>query len=189
MNWLVFAVLTWFAMGLDLGLRNVLSLGDSAIAPRFTVVLLVFICIHAPPGAMMLAAILVGLLLDAVSTVPEAHTANPVMIIGPFSLGCMLAAYAILTVRSVMQRKSPFTLAVLVLVGSLLVEVVRLTLLTVRSFYDDLALEGAAASLGTGFGVAVYSAVLAVLLAPLLGAVRRPMRFQGQSSIGFVMHS
>ena len=189
MNWVAFALVLWVTMGLELGLRNLLALGDSSIAPRFALVLLVFVCLHAPPGALMLASIVIGVLLDVVSVTPASETSSPMVIVGPYALGCMLSAYAILTMRSVMQRKSPFTLGVLGLIATLLVEVVRLTLLTVRGFYDNLALEGATASLGLALGIAAYTAVLAFLLSPILGALRRPLRFQGQSGMGFVISS
>lgn len=188
MNWLVFLLLTWLMMGLDIGLPDLLVLGKGTIHPRFAIVLLVFVCLHAPPGALMLGAIMIGLLLDIVHKVPE-QAGGDLVIIGPYALGCMLAAYAILTVRSVMHRKSPITLATLALLATLLIEVVRLTLLTARSFYDGLALESAASSLGNSFGVAVYTAVVALLLAPVLGALRRPLRFHPTSSMGFVIHS
>ncbi|GAB4515929.1 MAG: hypothetical protein Tsb0013_20530 [Phycisphaerales bacterium] len=189
MNWLVFALMMWVMMGCDLGLRSLLALGSSSISPRFALVLLVFVCLHAPPGAMMLASVAIGLVMDIVSVTPMAETSAPLVVIGPYTLGCMLAAYAILTVRSVMQRKSPFTMAALALVATVLVEVVRLTLLTVRSFYDGLALEEAATSLGTSLGIAAYTAVLAFALTPVLGALRRALRFHGSSGMGFVIHS
>lgn len=187
MNWIIFALLLWVSMGLDLGLRGLLQLGDSAIAPRFGVVLLVFICLWARPGALMLGAVFVGLGMDIFTDVYITGQEGAITVLGPYALGCMLAGYTIFTVRSVMQRKSAFTLAALTLLATLLVEVVRITLLTVRSFYDDLALDGAVAALGTGAGTAVYTGLLALLLAPLLNALRKPMRFQGQSGMGFVI--
>lgn len=189
MSWLVFLILLWASMGLDMGLQNLLRVGDSAITPSFGMVLLVFICLHARPGALMLGSIVIGLSMDVLALTPEVGEGARLVVIGPYALGCMLAAYTILTVRSVMQRKSPFTLAALALLATLLAEVIRLTLLTVRGLYDTLVLDGAASSLGTSLGVAVYTGLLALLLAPLLAGLRRPLRFQGGPGGGFVIHS
>jgi len=189
MSWLVFALATWVTLGLDVGLRELLRLGDSSVSPRFAMVLLVFVCLWARPGALMMAAILIGLLVDALPLMSERGAGATLVVLGPSALGAMVAAYTILTIRSVMQRKSPFTLAALTLIATLLVEVIRVTLLTVRSFYDDIDLDGAIASLGTSAGIAAYTALLALLLAPLLNLLRRPMRFEGTTGMGFVIHS
>ncbi len=188
MNWLVFALIAWVAAGFEVGLRDLLVLGSGSVAPSFLVIALVFVCLWAKPGPMMLGAALLGLLMDVLRVEPVRETGASLVIVGPYALGAMLAAYTVLTVRNVMERSNFVTVGVMCLITTLLLEIVRLTVLAIRSMYDDVIREAATPAFGTAIGIATYTALAALLLTPMLNRLRKPLGAGSGARSGFVMH-
>jgi hypothetical protein len=181
-NWLVFVFLAWVALGLDVGLRDAIAIGDSSITPSFALILCVFVWLWARPGALMLAAILIGLALDVLQPI---HAAADPVVVGPTTLGMMLAAYATFTIRGVMLRGNPVTLAVLCALSMLLVRIVAVVLLEIRSAYDHTITLSAWASIGTAGASALYTGLVAALLSPILRWLRPLLRFYDDTHSGF----
>lgn len=167
MNWVVFAIVAWVLFGCQVGLRDVLQLGDSSIAPSFVIPLLIFVALWARQGTALVAALLIGVMLDLIHTWPT-ERGQDIVILGPWAFGCMLAAYTTLNLRTMMFRKSIITIAILCIIGAAIAQIFGLALLTVRSTYDDIVLPSAAAELWPRLASAVYTGATALLIAPVL---------------------
>ena len=176
MNRIAVAVVAWVLLGLEAGLMNAMELGHTGIAPSFVTVLAVFVALAATPGQTVWTCLLLGLCLDLTNPMtlhtPEGAT---VTIVGPFALGFVLMGQFLLTMRSMLIRHNPLTMAAMVLVGSIIVHVFVSAAFTVRSVYDPLAWE-LWPELTRRLGVSAYSAVIAfpmalalIPAAPLLG--------------------
>jgi len=136
MRWLVFAIAAYLALGLEVGLRPLLVVGNAT--PGVVLILLVFIATAATPGVTVAAAVVLGVLLDLSTPWPASGVADTV-IVGPHALGMTLAAYMLLQVRTMLFRESPLTLACLTLVAGLFLHLAVVFLLTARGFPMPLA--------------------------------------------------
>ncbi len=167
MNWVVFAIIAWALFGFQVGLRDALQLGASSIAPSFVIPLVIFVALWARLGAAMVAALIIGLTLDLIYTWPT-DRGEELVIIGPWSFGCMLAAYTVLNLRTMMFRRSIVTVAILSVIGAAIAQIFGLALVTVRSTYDDILLPSAAAELWPRLASSIYTGALALVIAPAL---------------------
>jgi len=168
-NWLVFAVFAWLALGLETGLKDALQLGSSGVAPSFVMTLLAFVAASSTRSAALWAAASVGAALDLLNAQPVPGGVDEVVVFGPYTLGCMLAAYATVTTRPLVFRRSTIALAFLTFVFAAMAAVVVTALLAVRSWYDPTIEIAAGRELLLRLGAALYSAGLALLLGPALG--------------------
>jgi len=184
MNWFMFGLAAWLSMGLERGFRPALKLGGGDIAPYFPVVLVAFVALWAPAPQALLGAVVVGVVWDVLSPVAVADGGS-VVVVGPHALGLGLAAYTVVTVRGVMLRKNVLTLAMLAGLGGALTQLVAVSLLVVRSLYDEVVFPSALGALGGRLGSAVYTALLAALLTPVLGFVRPLFSFRPIGGSGF----
>ncbi len=167
MNWLVYAILAWIALGLEQGFRPALQVGSVNIAPSFVLILMVFVSLWVRASAVIPAAMILGACLDMLNKVPTS-TGETVVVLGPWALGCALAAFLILNLRAMVFRRNPLTLAVLCFIASFAAEVVVLAILMFRSWYDILVLQPAAAELTQRLLTALYTGLVSILIGPLL---------------------
>jgi len=180
MNWVVFAVISWVLLGCEVGLRDALELGDTAIAPSFVMTLVVYISLWARTGPALLAAMVIGVALDLIDVWPSAG-GDAVVILGPWTFGCALAAYTGINFRTMMFRRSSITVAMLSVLATGVAGVFGLALVMVRASYDDILLPSAAGELWVRLASSLYTGALALLVAPALQFVgpwlgmRRPM--------------
>ena len=86
-------------------------------------VLLCFVSLLAPGALTLWAALLLGLIADALAGTP---------IVGPHALGFMLGAYLVLQLRGLVFRESVFTLAFMTLAAGVFVHLAAVALLAVR---------------------------------------------------------
>lgn len=166
MSWIAFAVATWVCFGLETGLRDALRLGTGGVAPSFVVPLLCFISMHASPREVVRAALVLGLVADLTSAqalVPAEYAT----IVGPRVLAYAVAAQLVLALRGVVISQNPLTLGVLSVPASLVITIVTTALLTIRSFYDPIAIAPSH-DLLQGLGTALFSGVSAIALALVL---------------------
>lgn len=119
MNWLIFAMITYAAMALEMGLEPMPVLGRVS----FMLILAVFVGLMARPHAVVCALLILGVLVDL---------KHLVGLIGPAALGYGVGAYAVLRLRSLVFRESILALAVMVFAVGLCVQLVIVALLTVR---------------------------------------------------------
>lgn len=186
MNWLVFAVLAWLFLGLELGLKDALQIGPLGIAPSFVLVLLTVVAMSARPIHALWGAFLLGVLLDLTNAVPSKDAGPVLTIIGPGALGCPLAAHLIISLRALMIRRNPLTVGFLSAVSGLVTSVVFVAVFSLRSRLDPIpwnATEAlvvhASSALYTGL-VGIPVALVLLPAAPLLGMPTHPQRRTGR---------
>lgn len=169
MNLLVVAIVAWICLGLEVGFRAALQLGDQAIAPSFVLVLIVFLGLWARPVQLLGVSMVLGALLDLLNLVPAGT--ESIVVLGPWALGCTAAAYTVLNFRAMVFRRNPLAVAFLSTAGAMVANIVALSLLAFRAVYDDLALAGAGTELWLRLASSLYTGVLSLLLSPVLGAL------------------
>jgi cell shape-determining protein MreD len=167
-SWPSFVIALWLALGLELGLRDALEVGQSTISPSFVMVLLAFVAASAPRATALWAALAIGLALDLTSVLPASDRPEAVTPVGPAALGCVAAAYTVVVMRGSMIRRNPLTLPVLSAVASVTLVVVWVTLLEARSWYDPMVDIRAGQELWRGLLRALYTAALALPFGALL---------------------
>lgn len=169
MNRLAFALLAWLALGLELGLKGALELGDTGIAPSFVVPLGVFIALGAAPARAVWFCIVLGVLLDLTATAPvRAGAPGGMTIVGPWALGMAMAAQLVLALRGMMIRTQPLTLAFLSVLGMGVAQVVVVAALTAHNLLHGDLVWRAGAELGHRLGSAAYTGALGLLMALVL---------------------
>lgn len=180
MNWLVFLIVAWAVLGMEVGLRDAFQVGTSAIAPSFLMVLLVFVALWARPATLLAASAAIGVLMDLVHQIPT-RDGETVVVVGPWALGCMVAGYTVLNFRGMMFRRNPITAGILAVIAGAVAAAVVVALLRIRGSYDRIEFGGAASELWPRLASALYTGVVAVPMTWLLQRAgglmgfRRPM--------------
>lgn len=187
MNWLVFAFVTWIMLGLELGLKSSLRLGDSSIVPSFLAIYAVFIATAAPPRSSQWACLILGALMDLTAPVLRFDAASSFTVLGPNALGSLLMCQLVLSVRGLLFRRNPLTIAVLAAVGFAVWQVVVTAVFTVRSFTGDPTVWSPAGELGSRLASSLYTGLLALplgllllIFAPLFAFQFVPSRYPGR---------
>lgn len=176
MNWLTFGLFAWVALGLELGLKGGLRIGPS-IAPSFVMVYAVYLALLAPHRTALWTSFILGLLADLTTRIGLAGLDRTVTLVGPHTLGYLLAGQLVITMRAMMIRKNPFTMAVLAVLASAVAAVVIVAVYSLRSIIigDPLAfqptqelIQRLASALYTGLLALILSLVL-IPMAPAFG--------------------
>ncbi|HMN95912.1 MAG TPA: hypothetical protein PKC43_09980 [Phycisphaerales bacterium] len=134
MRWSVFLVAALLVTALDGSLMGLFSVGGTA--PSLAPLLVVFVAMHAPRPTAMWAGMLVGLLAD-LSTPLVDGTLRPIHLIGPAALGYLFAVNLVLPLRSMVLRRNPLTLVVLVALASFGCGLVITAIWTARSLLGE----------------------------------------------------
>ncbi|HYE03427.1 MAG TPA: hypothetical protein VD963_09360 [Phycisphaerales bacterium] len=180
MNLPAVVILAYLALGLELGLRPALAVGGG-VAPSVLFPLLVYICLFAPTRQALWSALAFGVAADLVSPWTTPGGGRQLVVVGPGALGYAAGAYLTLTVRALVIRRNPLTLAVLSVIAMALAGVVSVFLLSLRSLYDPhLAIQPAPelvrrtlSALYTGLSAGLMGVVLVPLAGPLGFAERK----------------
>ncbi|MDX2147626.1 MAG: hypothetical protein SFZ23_08905 [Planctomycetota bacterium] len=165
MNWLGFAILAWFLLGLELGLKPALGLGPAGIAPSFVFPLLTLVAMSAPPAIVHWACLSLGVMLDLTFPIELRDGKPPIVLLGPYALGSLLAGQLIVTMRGLMIRRNPLTLAFLCTCGYAVCQVVVVAIFTLRHATGTPLLWDAPEQLLARLGSALYTGVLALVMA------------------------
>jgi hypothetical protein len=176
-------VLSWLAIGLEVGLRDSLALGGTSISPSFSLCLLVFIASFASEKGTRWTCVALGLAMDLLSPVLLTTAAGEARIIGPHVLAYLLAAQLVLQARSFMMRRNPVAIGVMCGAAALLCGIVLTTIYTLRSWMLDPMEWNAMRDLWTRLGSAVYSAGVGVLVAYALLPLAEALGMSKTSSI------
>ena len=175
MNWIVFAIVAYVCLALQEGLRPLLSIGTAS--PCLLIVLAVYVGLHASSATVVWAWLALGVCIDLTSTTVPG-------IVGPAAVGYLAGAFAVIQLRTLVFRESVVTLAALVLVCGIFVELVVVAMYTLRGvgFLTGEPIPGWDGSdqLVHRFLVLVYSAVAAVPLGPVLFRVGPFMGFHAK---------
>lgn len=172
MRWLPFLLVAWLMLGLELGLRPALKVGPYPIAPSFMFALAAAVALIGPPSVVYRAVLVLGICVDLTFDVVRAGGVT--RIVGPYALGYLVAAWFIVTTRTLMFRRNALTLGFLALAGALLMNVVVVALLTLRAVYDPIdwqATEQLGSRLASSLLTGAAAAVLAPILLPLTGVM------------------
>ena len=139
--------------------------GVGRIAPDLLAVLAVFVALWASNLVdALLAAWILGFAVDLISG--GGPGVDPP--IGPMPIGYVLAAWLTFSLREGLFREKPLPQAMLAIVFVLISHVVWLVLQAIRAG----SAEGLATMLAQAGGVAVYTALVAPFIHPLLWRVR-----------------
>lgn len=162
MSFGVYALALWVVLGLELGLRSVLRVGDTGVAPSFVLPLVVFVGLYAPARVTTVAALVAGLLIDLTSpvTLPGGATA---VVPGPNALGMVLAGQLVLGARGLVFLNSPVTLIVLTPLAGVVWQIAVTAAFGARELYDPIGFQ-AGTQLTQRLMIAAYSAAPAVVL-------------------------
>lgn len=184
MRWTIFVIFAFAALVLELGLRNLLKLELAGNAsPSFVLILAVFVAMWAPPRVALWSGLILGLLLDLNN--PFVENGSEYALIGPAALGYVLGAYAVVQLRGLVYRDSPFALAALVFVGGIFVHLLIVAVLTLRGL-PILAYPipdwHAAPQLYQRFWELLYTAIVAVPLGFILLRTMPLWAFEGVKS-------
>ncbi|GEM_PF-1021357 len=187
MNWIVFGIAAWLVLGVQWGFAGALKLGSTDIVPYFPVILVVWVGLWAKASHAMAAALVVGALWDIKAHVTTI-SGEPVVVLGPQALGCLLGVYLVLTLRGVMLRKNFLTIVMLSGVAALLCQLVATVLLTTRGAIDPAVYFGPPlGEFGGRAASSLYTGAAAALVGPALEALKPLFGFQGGSGSGFRM--
>ncbi|HYE60532.1 MAG TPA: hypothetical protein VD997_00925 [Phycisphaerales bacterium] len=178
MNWLLFVVIAWLFLGLEQGLRDAFALGALGFAPSFAFVLMAFVAMSAPRTTVFWTAAALGVCLDLLFRLPMPQSTGMVTIVGPHAIAYALAAQLILSMRALMMRRNPLTLGFLAFVGALLALIILNGIYTIRDAAGAPIEWQPKRQLVAAMGSALYTGVLALVLAfvllPLTGALGFP---------------
>jgi len=176
MNWIVFLVVSWFALGLEVGF-DALRLAPGDVAPSFVIPILVYIALSAPAKHALWAALLIGALLDLTWIIPRDDLAEAT-VIGPNALGALIATQLVLSLRGMVIRKHPLTLVVLSIASASVMGVVVVAFMTLRELYGDPIDFSPTGELGTRLLSALYTGATALVWAVVLRLMEPMFLFQ-----------
>ncbi|MCC6579369.1 MAG: hypothetical protein IT440_02945 [Phycisphaeraceae bacterium] len=170
MRWPVFAILAYLFLGLETGLRGLLSLGGHT-SPSFVLILMVFLGLYAAPTQALTASLILGLLVDFTRPV-AVDDLTTVVIPGPMAIGFFVGAIMALQLRGLVRR-SLIGLAATVFIAGIFVHLIVVALLTLRGLPWLLAHPipawSASDQMVRAFFELLYSSLLALPLGYLLG--------------------
>lgn len=179
MNWLTFTITAYIGYALQLLLAPMWSINGRE--PMLLLILLVFVALQAPGMHAAWAAIVLGLLMDVLLNDYQTD------LIGPWALGLLAAAYALVQMRNLLFKDSMFTIAIMTFVAGIFAQLVATTLHTMR---DNIAVFGntpvenfsAVDQLYHGFGTLLYTAIVAIPVGYLLLKSQSLWGFSGRRS-------
>ena len=112
MRWGVFILALAVCLTLDISFLQVLAIGP--IFPGVCGALVVYVALFAPRQTALWAALITGVMLDLGSPALFGES-QMVHVIGPHALGYVFGAYLVLLLRSIVVRRNPLTVGMLVL--------------------------------------------------------------------------
>ena len=169
MRWGVFILALAVCLTLDIAFLQVLAIGP--IFPGVCGALVVYVSLFAPRLTALWAALLTGVMLDLGS--PALLSTDQVIhVIGPHALGFVFGAYLVLLLRSIVVRRNPLTVGMLILPCLLAASLVYMGLWSIRTFYVETQVpwvgDTAVGELGRLMGWAFYSAIIGIPIGWLL---------------------
>lgn len=173
MNWIAFLVAAWVAFGLEMGLKSLLSIGKTEMAPSIVLPLAVYVAMHASPRAVFWTCLAIGLTIDLTSPVDLAR-GGAAVIAGPHALGLALGGQLVISLRGMLIRDNFLTLGVATVLAGLVMHLMVVAIFVVHRLYGDPVLIDPAGALARRTVASLYSGGVALGLAFLfrpLGAV------------------
>ena len=167
-------IATWIFLGLELGLKDALSLGHEHIAPSFMFCFLTFLAMFSSHPRPLWCAIGLGLLMDLTFRVPLRDGTGTATLIGPYALSYLLSVQLITALRGLVIKRNPLTVGFLSFVGSIVCQIVLVGILSIRMWWGD-AIFGPTAPPSQELLARLASAAYTGLLGCGLGLVLFPL--------------
>jgi len=129
MSWLVFLLTAYLLTAIQEGLAPLWSIphgspGTASASPSLLLVLVCFVALLAPGTTAGWAALVLGLIADALAPTP---------MLGPHAIGFMLGAYVVLQLRGLVFRESVLTLSFMVLTAGVFSHLAAVALIAIRA--------------------------------------------------------
>ncbi|MFK7960646.1 MAG: hypothetical protein AB8G96_08965 [Phycisphaerales bacterium] len=169
MNWTLLAVALFLSFAADVSVAHVLSFKD--VSPSFSLVLVVFLSLHAPRNAVPWIGWGAGILMDLLSPIPHGPMGvGP--LIGPHALGWCFGSYLVMLVRTMLFKRQIHTVGAMTLMFAAAASLLAVFMLALHSMYEPVAVGwaegGAIRELLRRLGGGLYSALIALVLGPVL---------------------
>ena len=183
MNWLIFVLITYLFLLMQTGLTSLLGLPDAqGVSPDFLLILAVYVGLLAPAKTVAWSMLSIGIVANLL---PGPVPGGPIL--GPEALGYLAGAFAVLQLRTLVFRESVITLAIMVLVVGMFIQLVTVALYTTRGLPfllgDPVPAWSASKELVDRFLMLLYSSAAAVPLGIMLIRLRSVFNFTpGQRS-------
>jgi len=165
MNWLAFALFAYVGLAAQAGLRPLLAIGETS--PKFLIIVGVFIALMSAPNTALWAMLILGVLADL-----QPGPIQGGVIIGPHALGYLLGGVVVMQFRTLVFRDSLITVAAMVLVSGLFVELCAVAIYALRGMPwllgEPIENWRAADALFTRFLSLVYTTIAAAPIGWLL---------------------
>lgn len=189
MNKLGVGLLLWLAVGLELGVKPGLALGNSTIAPSIVFATLTMIAMFAPPAQARWAALLTGLALDATSVLAArqgtvAGFDVDLRTLGPNAIALLVGVHLIVAIRHMTMRRNPLTMGFLAMLGSASAQIVLVAIISLRAAMFDPLAWSLGHELWTRLAGAAYTGVLGWALAFVLLPLAPALGLQVGSGYG-----
>ena len=170
MNWTVFAIFAYVFWAMSQGLSGlfIISTGTGDVAPRFELILAMFVSLFAPGRVALAAWGIMGFCVDLLSV-----NHDGAILVGPYTLAFLAGGITVLQVRTMVLRTHPLSHGFAVFCSGIAVALVVVIIFAVRGWWYGMP-EGYSSvdDLINRALSAVYTAALAVLFAwPLMKMV------------------
>jgi rod shape-determining protein MreD len=166
MRWFRFFILAYIALGLQAGLSRAIEYKSAS--PDFVLLTVVFLAINAPRDTALLACFILGALHD--------FTGQGTLGLLAFSYG--LAAVFIVAIQQAVNRRHPLTGFILTLFAGITVAVIISVHGLMRPPEPAPHQPVVYSPMSPLFYSAIYSAILALILLPVLQKIRAVFHFQ-----------
>lgn len=184
MSWPAFLVASLIAVALDGSLLQVLRIGTAR--PSLLMIVVVYALLSAPKRTALRAALTAGLFADLLTPI-LANDMTVLVVVGPHILGFALGAFAFLSFRNLLYRKSPIALGFGALVFALLVALGTTSTFVLRTLFGSSAPWGEAGSatefLLNGLSSAALTAVLAAFMLRWMDRTRALWSFESSARL------
>ena len=162
MNWILFTILTYLFLLMQQGLTTLLGVPDAqGVSPDFLLIFAVFVGIQAPSRKVAWAMLAIGI---CANLLPGPVAGGPIL--GPEALGYLAGAFAVLQLRTLVFRESVISLAIMVFVVGIFIQLVTVALYTGRGLPILLGQPvphwNASNELFHRFWMLLYSAIAAI---------------------------
>lgn len=164
MNWIVFVVVAWISFGIERALTPVFDRASGGVSPSLVVPLLVFVALYAPRRHALWGAIALGFVWDLLSPLTHADGGS-LNLIGPYTLGCLVAAQFVLSVRGMVIRRNPLTLMALSFGAAFIAHLVLVAIVTLRALAGDHVAWDASDELFQRLFSSFYTGIAGLILA------------------------
>ena len=163
MRWFSCLILAYVALGIQIGAGEYLRVGGAK--PNLVLLAVIYIAINGPRGAALLAAFMMGLMLDLVGL----HA------LGLYAFAYGIVAMFIVSMQEVVYREHPMAHLFVALIASLLVSTVAL----IHGWVQSPLLP-----LGVQFKTAIYTALLAPIVLGILQRLKKGFAFKPRRRLG-----